>query len=168
MRTALLLLVAAGGCTRDKSLGLEAETETGCAAPLWYPDDDGDGWGLADGGVEACAAPTGHVAYPGDCDDADAAISPDAEETCNGYDDDCDDRADDADPMAYGSRAWFWDEDGDGYGRDDYTAFACVAPDGFAANSGDCEDEDEEIHPNAIEACDDGVDADCDGEDPHC
>ena len=42
-------------------------------ADTGYHDDDGDGYPRGD-----------------DCDDADAAVHPEAAETCNGQDDDCD------------------------------------------------------------------------------
>jgi hypothetical protein len=55
-----------------------------------YADLDGDGWGdVADG--QACRPSDGQAELPGDCDDGDAAVNPDAEELCNnGKDDDCD------------------------------------------------------------------------------
>ena len=56
----------------------------------WYLDADGDGYG--DGAVLQldCEQPDDNVAVAGDCDDADPAIHPDAEETCDGIDNDCD------------------------------------------------------------------------------
>jgi predicted outer membrane repeat protein len=61
----------------------------------WYHDGDFDGYGdermIADG----CEAPAGHVALGGDCDDADEAIHPGAEEIClDSVDQDCDGFAD--------------------------------------------------------------------------
>lgn len=38
-----------------------------------------------------------------------------------------------------------------------------VDGDGVPADAGDCDDFDPEVHPGAIEICDDGVDNDCDG-----
>jgi len=51
------------------------------------------------------------------------------------------------------------DMDGDGY-------IACTcAPEGTLC---DCDDTDPNIHPGAEEICGDGIDQDCDGEDPAC
>ncbi len=59
-------------------------------APLWYLDADGDGFGDDNQWMVSCAAPDDHVADPGDCDDGDPAVHPDAEDICNGIDDNCD------------------------------------------------------------------------------
>jgi hypothetical protein len=40
--------------------------------------------------------------------------------------------------------------------------------DGFTENQGDCNDADTAIHPNASDACGDGIDQNCDGADPPC
>lgn len=54
----------------------------------WHRDADGDGYGSDDDTVESCSAPSGYVASGGDCDDADATISPGAEDAL-GEDVDC-------------------------------------------------------------------------------
>ena len=57
---------------------------------LWYLDDDGDGYG-GDVLIEACDAPSGYVATPGDCDDSSGKVSPAAREVCDDFiDNDCD------------------------------------------------------------------------------
>jgi hypothetical protein len=62
-------------------------------AITWYRDDDGDGVGGSTSHI-SCESGAGWVEAGGDCDDADPAVSPDAAETCNGIDDDCDGSAD--------------------------------------------------------------------------
>lgn len=67
--------------------------------------------------------------------------------------------------LVYGTclRAWFPDDDGDGFGEDRDPVTACAAPSGYAGSLGDCAPEDPSIHPGALELPDDGVDQDCDG-----
>ena len=61
-----------------------------CPTQQECPDVDGDGYALCDG---VCAPPVG--AQCGECNDADAGISPGAPELCNGMDDDCSNVPDD-------------------------------------------------------------------------
>ena len=98
----------------------------------------------------------------GDCDDADPAISPDADELCgDAIDNDCDGEADEDDASDAG--AWFPDADGDGFGDPNEGTTACEQPAGLIADSLDCDDTDSAVHPDAEEVCD-AVDNDCDGD----
>ncbi|WP_242094972.1 MopE-related protein [Aestuariivivens sediminicola] len=114
------------------------------------PDDDLDGDGYL---VEE------------DCDDTDPAIHPGATELCDdGIDNDCNGLTD-------GDEAtWYRDEDNDGYGNPAVSVLAsdCVRPDGYVLDSTDCDDSDAAINPGAEEACNDGVDDNCDGEGEPC
>ncbi len=125
----------------------------------WYGDGDGDGHG-AGTAVAACEAPAGHVSSADDCDDGDPAVSPSADEVCNGVDDDCDGDVDEA--SAVDAPTWYGDADADGYGAAAFTAVACSAPSGYVATADDCDDLEAAVHPGAAETCD-GVDEDCDG-----
>ena len=123
----------------------------------WYRDADGDGHGDPGDEVIDCLQPEGYVEEPGDCDDADPAVNPSAEEVCNEIDDDCDGRTDeDVQSVFYG------DGDGDGYGGLDATEVACEAPSGFVDNVDDCDDTDAAVNPAATEICNE-IDDDCDG-----
>jgi hypothetical protein len=53
------------------------------------------------------------------------------------------------------------DKDGDGFGDQANPFVGCGAPAGFIATSGDCQDDDAEIHPGATEICDQ-ADNNCD------
>ena len=121
----------------------------------WYADLDSDSWGDSASLEEACAAPTGLIATAGDCDDADANVSPDAVElTADGVDQNCD----------LLESCWL-DADLDGWAGGtavDERALDCVAT-GVAPSSDDCNDLDPAIHPTAEELPADGVDADCNG-----
>lgn len=57
----------------------------------WYTDADGDGFGDDTKIHQGCVVPPGGAPGGGDCDDADAAVSPDADEVRgNAVDEDCD------------------------------------------------------------------------------
>lgn len=102
-----------------------------------------------------------------DCDDNNPDIHPDAEEICNGMDDDCDELTDDEDDNVDPSSQtdWYRDADSDGYGDESDQVSACAEPATYVKESGsgfDCDDEDPAVHPGADEVCDNGVDDDCD------
>ena len=59
-------------------------------APTWYQDGDSDTYGDESSSTKACTAPMGYIATGGDCDDANDAIYPGADEYCDGVDTDCD------------------------------------------------------------------------------
>jgi hypothetical protein len=135
------------------------------AGLTWGVDGDGDGYGER-GGLElvACDSPgAGWVPNVGDCDDGSPLVSPEAEERCNGNDDDCD-GATDEEPSNTG---WFVDSDGDGFGDPGAPAASCPPSSGpfagHAPNATDCDDASAEVYPQAPESCADvGVDNDCD------
>lgn len=114
----------------------DGTTDVGAAdESTFYADTDGDGYGNAAVTETACSASVGFVADATDCDDADAAIHPSAEETdCGGtVDYNCD--------GSVGSD----DRDADGW-------LACE----------DCDDSEAAANPSGTEVCD-GLDNDCEG-----
>ena len=128
---------------------------------MWYPDDDGDGYGDSEGSTQACQMPEGYVDNADDCDDSDAGFSPDASELCDDLDNDCDG---DIDEDAVDQATWYTDGDADGYGDDDATVLSCDQPEGTSAYPGDCDDGDPAFNPSADESdCADPTDYNCDG-----
>ena len=124
----------------------------------WYRDSDGDGYGLADAAVSDCDIPDGYALLAGDCDDDNSSVYPDADELCNGLDDDCDTLIDE-DPVDGG--VYYPDADGDGYGVDEGETALCEEVEGYASEGGDCDDSNDAINPGATESCND-IDDDCD------
>jgi hypothetical protein len=102
-----------------------------------FTDMDGDG-AYAETGTGAAE----------DCNDADAAIRPGAEDICwDNIDNNCDGQVDE------GCVPVCTDADNDGY----YGQGDCGTP-------VDCNDTAADIHPGAVEPCGDGLDNDCDGQ----
>ena len=113
-------------------------------------DEGGDGFGAL--GSSACPGDEGVVDRGGDCDDEDASVHPEAREVCNGWDDDCNGKADDQDPGLDIATATTWtvDKDGDGWGAEGGdTVRACEAPVGYADNGDDCNDNDASVQPTS-------------------
>jgi hypothetical protein len=122
----------------DTLVDAEDDDVDDSTGPTWYPDADGDSYGVEAYGTAACEAPSGHVADAGDCDDMDAALHPDT--------------------------VWYADADGDGFGVVAYSTTGCAQPSGYVAEGTDCDDFDDAVHPDATEVCDGGVDNDCSGD----
>lgn len=149
----LMHLVA---CRSDNKLQQTDSDPAACFTDTWYADTDGDSYGDANSMVEECDPPAGYVTDGTDCNDADAAIHPEALEICNEIDDDCDGPVDED----LGT-VWYQDADADTYGDPETTQVACTQPVGWVSDSEDCDDAAAAIHPGAIEICD-GWDNDCD------
>ncbi len=141
MRPLPALILAAslflGACRNDVE-----KTDTGDTGP-GVIDADGDGH---DSSV--------------DCDDEDATVNPDADEACDGLDNDCDGEIDED---AADAVAWYPDADGDAYGDSEQALTSCEQPEGYVSTGEDCDDGDPAVNPAAAEACN-GVDDDCDGD----
>ena len=134
--------------------------DEGALTVTWYADTDADGYGDPASTAESCAPLSGYVSNPDDCDDGTAAVSPVADEQCDGVDNDCDTAVDED---AVDALVWHPDTDGDLYGDPDTDVLACAAPAGAVADGTDCDDDDDAVHPGASDTCGDGVDSDCDG-----
>jgi hypothetical protein len=129
--------------------------------PYWS-DMDGDGVGGPNTLIWSCTA-AGMLEDDRDCDDADASVHPNADERCNGIDDNCDGLLDEEDPDVIGFAMWHPDADGDGYGDLAGAELYCTPPDGWLEDATDCDDGLASINPGADELCN-GIDDDCDGD----
>lgn len=154
--------------------------EVAIDATAFYSDNDGDGYGLGSP-FFACAPPTDRwSAVRGDCNDRDPAISPEAVETCDQRDENCDGEVDEG--FVCGEI-----QCDDGIDDDQDGAIDCEDPDCDGAcletcedgrdNDGDgltdCADSDCWYARRCVETtCGDGVDDELDGltdcQDPDC
>ena len=134
------------------------------AAPTWYLDADGDGYGTG-ATTTSCTQPVGYVlsssliATSGDCNDAVEDIYPGADEWCNSTDDDCDSSIDEG----LANTFYYQDFDGDGYRSAFVFILACTQPAGYLPGSAaiDCNDTNASIYPGNIEVCGNGIDDNC-------
>jgi len=108
-------------------------------------DNDGDGFCPASVSDEDCEDADKE---PGDCDDDEPTVYPEAEELCDALDNDCNDAVDEP-----------FDSDVDGYVSQ--TGAGCSSA--YPAEELDCNDFNALVFPGSPEECD-GVDNDCNGE----
>jgi len=105
----------------------DGQIDEGLTLP-WYLDGDGAGYGTSDATLESCVQPEGYVSLAGDCSDELLEVNPEAEESCNGMDDNCNGQIDEGLPTVMG----YLDSDGGGYGREseEVPLEQCVGLDG--------------------------------------
>ncbi len=125
----------------------------------FYIDADADGHGDATISYTACSLDDTWVENSDDCNDADAAAYPGADEWCDAIDNDCDGEVDEVDAVDAGT--WFADADLDGFGDDASAVLACDMPSGAVGTGGDCDDTTALAYPGAVETCDE-IDNNCD------
>lgn len=128
---------------------------------VWYKDADGDGY--ADGTITLvqCERQTNYFltselkSISGDCNDNDSAINQGSTEICDGLDNNCDNSVDEG--VAY---TYYRDMDNDGYGDQNEALQTCSALEGYVSNDADCNDNNADIYPGAVEVCD-SIDNNC-------
>ncbi|PKP58641.1 MAG: hypothetical protein CVT88_06965 [Candidatus Altiarchaeales archaeon HGW-Altiarchaeales-1] len=143
-----------GDCDDNNSATLGAKT--------WYNDSDNDGYGNAASHVTSCAKPTvgnwTNSSMATDCNDNNASINPNVtydipnngiDENCNGYD----------------NITYYRDADNDTYGNATNSTIADTPQSGYVNRSDkfDCNDNNANISPGAVELYYDGTDNDCNG-----
>ena len=121
----------------------------------FYLDKDKDGYGdetKAGNKRCTCVAEGDFIGTkPGDCDDTNNLINKDADEICDGVDNNCNTVKDEG-----------CDNDNDGYCD---SAVATLGTPAVCPNGGgDCNDNNKDINPGATETCGDGIDNNCSGD----
>ena len=180
-------------CNYDAAATIDNGTCT-YASLSYFVDADGDGVG-AGNAVLFCSNPgAGYSMLDTDCDDNNAAISPNAIEVCNGLDENCNGESDE-----FVTTTFYIDADADGFGDLNNTVQDCTQPAGYVsnfddcddnavtyldsdsdgegsttidacgvANNIDCNDNSAAINSTASEFCGNGIDENCDGADEIC
>ena len=111
----------------------------------------GDGTCGVPESFETCPADCPSGGWDGYCDGAaDGKVDPDC--------------AEGEDPDSPVRLTFYRDADKDGFGDATSSLHATSAPDGYVADSSDCDDENAAVNPGGQELCCDGVDNNCDGQ----
>ena len=165
-----------GACRAGGQITCAADGSAACGGVAGAPTDercdavDNDCDGTTDEGFDlgaACFAGVGQcrrqgvvTCAAGGLSGCNAVAVAPGVERCNDRDDDCDGETDE--PDARGAPLWYRDADGDGHGDPADASAACDAPEGRVAAPDDCDDAASDVHPGAVEVCNERDD-NCDG-----
>lgn len=122
----------------------------------WYQDFDGDGFGNPSISISNCGQPAGYVNNSSDCNDSNNQINPNATELFDGVDNNCNLATDEGFTLI----TYYEDLDGDNFGSSVSIQSVTDPGSGYSLVSGDCNDNNNLINPNAVEVCD-GFDNNC-------
>jgi len=149
-----------GGGDEDCDGVANEEGADGCT--VFFRDNDGDGVG-GDSYKCLCGAQGKYSAtINGDCDDNNAGAKPGNVEKCSTpYDDNCNSQANE--DGAVGCSSYYFDGDQDGYGVGGAVCKCSPNKPYTATSTGDCNDGNNSVHPNAPEKCN-GYDDNCNGQ----
>ena len=147
------LFISEAACTGLN--GAYQGDEVTCPIPqTYYADFDGDMYSNGNTISSSCDPGSNYKLLnellgngSEDCNDGDPLINPDAEEVCDGIDNDCDSLVDDDDQGTTGQPyTYYLDNDGDGYGVDPPIPFcSSVPPMGYALLNDDCNDSNPDV-----------------------
>lgn len=133
----------------DNDCNGDVDEDSAIDAVTWYKDADEDDYGVDTDSRRACNPGAGWSLEAGDCDDAEAAVNPGADEICfDDIDNNCDELVDDG--SAVDSTRWYADTDTDLFGDPSTSELACEQPDGFVADDTDCDDSDAKEYPGVM------------------
>lgn len=138
----------------------DSGTAIGCTS--FYFDNDNDTYGTADFRCLCSAEGKYRAVRTGDCDDNNPDRNPGVQEICNnGLDDNC--NGSENDENAVNCLNFYYDNDADNYGTNDFKCL-CSASGLYGARfGGDCDDYNPAVNPGIKEICFDGKDNDCTG-----
>ncbi|PLX20868.1 hypothetical protein C0584_03730 [Candidatus Parcubacteria bacterium] len=121
----------------------------------FYLDSDEDGYGTDETFVVSTSTPEDYVELGGDCDDTNVSVNPGVSEVLGDeIDNNCDGNIDEM--------VFYEDGDNDGHGSSLATTTATTTPDGYVDNADDCDDDNNNINPDAVELYNQ-IDDNCDG-----
>ncbi len=140
---------------------VDEENALGCQE--YFYDFDNDGYGTD---LKKClCAPAGfyRALEPGDCADTDATRNPGVQERCDtAFDDNC--NGDTNDINAVGCVNYYYDGDGDGWGKTSDFRCLCTASGNYSTKlDNDCDDNNVLVNPSRTEICGNGIDDNCNG-----
>ncbi len=137
----------------------DSQTDEGFNPVTYYYDNDGDNYGNTIFPLTTCdPPPPNFVTTPGDCDDSNINIWPNASEISNCIDDNCNGQIDEG----VVATTWYFDNDGDNFGSSP-TIQSCAQPPGYVLNGGDCDDNNNMVWPGQTEISN-GIDDNCNGQ----
>lgn len=122
----------------------------------YYADADADGFGNPSVSLIACSIPAGYVSNNGDCNDANPLIKPGAAEVCNLIDDNCNGQINEG--LVFVN--YYLDADLDAFGAGAPINSCTPVVGNYVTINLDCNDNNANIRPNALEICN-SIDDNC-------
>lgn len=133
-------------------------TDEGFAFTNYYVDSDNDGYGAGSAIASCTALGSGYSTNNLDCNNSNANIRPNASETCNSIDDNCNGSIDEG--LTFVN--YYVDTDLDGFGAGSAVSSCTVLTGNFVTNNFDCNNNNANIKPTASEICN-SIDDNCNG-----